>query len=68
MEQRIRRLGFSNNNKFISYGCDAVVGYVPKTIKEKYNTLYENSKNNRLQPNTKIYLSPFFNSSTCLNM
>jgi len=58
MEQRIRRLGFSNNNKFISYGCDAVVGYVPKTIKEKYNTLYENSKNNRLQPNTKIYLSP----------
>lgn len=56
MELRIKTLEFDHNNKFNSYHTH-VKGYVSKENIDKYKTLYENSKDNKLQPNTKVYLS-----------
>jgi hypothetical protein len=57
MELRIKILEFDQHNKFYSHYTH-VKGYIPKTNIDKYKTLYENNKNNKLQQNTKVYLSP----------
>ena len=57
MEQRIKILGFKNN-KFEAKHYYTIEGYIPKANIDKYKVLYEDSKNNKLEPNTKIYLSP----------
>jgi hypothetical protein len=56
MEQRIKILGFKNN-KFEAKHYYNIEGYIPKTNIDKYKVLYEDSKNNKLEPNTKVYLS-----------
>jgi hypothetical protein len=61
MEQRIKFLRFNHNqnslNKFTS-GYSSIKGYISKTNLDKYKILYENNKDNKLEPNTKVYLSP----------
>jgi hypothetical protein len=57
MELRIKTLEFDHHNKFNSHYTQ-VKGYIPKTNIDKYKVLYENNKDNKLQQNTKVYLSP----------
>jgi hypothetical protein len=61
MEQRIKFLNFDHNqnlpNKFTSHHL-TIKGHIPKTNLDKYKTLYKNNKDNKLKPNTKVYLSP----------
>jgi hypothetical protein len=57
MEQRIKVLRFQSNRFEAKYYYN-IKGYIPKTNMDKYKILYEDNKNNKLEPNTKVYLSP----------
>jgi len=40
---------------------DIIIGYIPEEIHKKYNELYEANKENKLEANTTVYLTPLSN-------
>lgn len=64
MEQRIKLLQFDLPDKnrptayFSSYSYETVVGYISEENINRYKKLYKENKENKLNPNTKVYLSP----------
>ena len=49
------------NSGRLSGNWDVIVGYIPEEIHKKYNELYEANKENKLEANTTVYLTPLAN-------
>jgi len=48
-------------NRKLNGNWDTVTGYVSEEMRKKYNELYEANKENKLEANTTVYLTPLAN-------